>query len=162
MRTTVVKHVSTFRHDEWGGPKRYIKVVVHRTRGEMQRAAAKYALRENENDAFYQYALACFQPAPDREIYDKKTDSWRSTTDKHYAGLLRLVKGYVGAEVVAHECVHAAAHIWRRDVTHKAKKPVVNLGDDCGWREEGFAYLVGDLTGGVMLAVGGYGDGVFV
>lgn len=66
-------------------------------------------------------------------------DTWRRTGNG-YAGTMRLCVGRVTTEIVAHECVHAAAHLHR--VLHDTS---VDLGDDCGPDEEHFAFHLGSL-----------------
>lgn len=57
-----------------------------------------------------------------------------------YAGTLRLAEGYVMAEIVAHELVHAAVQIYRMNVRRR-----VQLGVETGQREEDLAYIYGEL-----------------
>jgi len=134
-----ILYASTTRQAEWSGPKRYLRIVIHENR-----------------EFFYDYlnyevastTLACFQPARRREKFDEDKGEWVNLTNKHYGGTIHLIDGWIQHGIVAHECVHAAAHIWRMDVQDE-----IMLGDNCGYREEGFAYLVGDLVQGVMNAI---------
>lgn len=89
-------------------------------------------------------AAGAFHPVSEREIYDKKTKKWVNTTPKHFAGVLRTSVEHVNTEVIVHEVVHAACHIFRLDVAKR-----VNLGDNCHQNEEWFAYIVGDLSNSV-------------
>jgi hypothetical protein len=136
--TALVLHASTDRHDEWGGSKRYVRVIVHDTTDELRQAADRY--RHGLYD--YSWVGACFHSPADRERHvDGK---WRRTTDPHWGGIIRLSREYMNDEVVVHECVHAALAIYRMDVRSK-----VVLGSDCTDREETLAYITGDLTSAV-------------
>jgi hypothetical protein len=127
-RLTVL-HASTQRHEEWNGNARYIRIVIHPS-------------QDNYNlHVTHEGSLGCFEPAHRREKYDRQTKSWRRIEDPHFGGVMRLIDGHLQYGIIAHECVHAAANIWRMDVSDE-----IQLGDDCGYREEGFAYLVGDLV----------------
>jgi hypothetical protein len=132
-----ILHVSTLRHEEWGGPKRYIRITVHDNLSEFRKAAQNYSPHED-----FVGSVGCFHPAPTRERYVGKR--WVDITDEHWGGVMRLAKGWINLEVVAHESVHAAAAIWRRDVM-----PNLRLGEDCGPHEEMLAYMVGDISMGV-------------
>ena len=125
----ITLHASTTQHDRWGGPRRYIRVYVYDTTPELQRAAAGY---RNEYDGF-SAAGGCFHPA---EVKDDE--------DPHWAGVLRLSREYIGTEVVSHECIHAAAAIYRMDV-----QGYIVLGYGCGHREETLAHIAGDLIASV-------------
>jgi hypothetical protein len=131
-----VLHASTTKHEWWGGPKRYIRIVVHETTPALQRAAARYRGTDFSN------AAGCFHPAPERERFHN--GEWTSVTDPHWAGVLRVSKEWLDTEVVIHECLHAALAIYRMDVS-----TFVRLENGCGEREETLAYIAGDLTANV-------------
>lgn len=82
-----------------------------------------------------------FQPAPTRERYDGK--QWLKYWPANYAGIMRLCRGWVTSEIVAHELMHAACTIYRMSVCGH-----VRLEDDCGRREEQLAYIYGQLFAG--------------
>lgn len=136
MKTQTV-YASTDRHDEWEGPKRYVCIVIHDTAEQLQEAARKHSPGRG-----WEGVVGCFHPVTEREIYDKKTKKWVDTTPKHFAGIIRLCRDRVNDEVIVHEVVHAAAHIFRLGVTKR-----LNLGDNCYRNEEWFAYIVGNLSG---------------
>ena len=140
--TSVVTHASTDRHAEWGGTRRYIRIVIHPDTPSLRKAATRYTGGDFTN------AAGCFHPAPDRERYDEERDEWKQVTDPHWAGVLRLSRDSLHTEAVTHECVHAALAIYRMDVA-----VVPNLGNGCGPREETLAYIVGDLTHSVVNAL---------
>jgi len=138
---TEIIHVSTTRHEEWEGPKRYIRVYIYDTLDEFRlNYSPWWRDRDNRNDMLG--AVGCFEPAPDKERHIN--GQWIKTHDRHWAGVMRLTKGWIDVQSVTHECVHAAAAIWRRDVA-----PKLYLGEDCGPNEEMLAYMVGDLSYGL-------------
>lgn len=65
---------------------------------------------------------------------------------------MRLSRDALTTEIIVHECVHAAAAIYRMDVN-----TVMQLGDACNPQEETLAYIVGDLTKSVVNALHGAG-----
>jgi len=111
----------------------WIWVTVHDTVDEL-RAAGEARSGEDQSAA-----AAMFQPEPIRE-HCAPDGTW-TTLNSRYGGVMRLTRD-VDGNTLAHECVHAAAALWRRQRSH-----VVDLEDDCGDPEETFAYVVGDLTG---------------
>lgn len=137
----LVTHASTIDHDRWDGPKRYVRIVVHDTTDEMRRAATRYRGEDFGN------AGGMFHPA-DTVIVRYPDGTWQDAADRHYAGVLRLSREFVSTEVVTHECIHAAATIYRMDVMTK-----IVLGNGCGEREETFAYIAGHLTARVCNAL---------
>lgn len=132
---TEVIHAGTTRHADWGGQRRYIRIVIHDTIGDLQRAANRYRPASDG----YRNAAGCFHPAPDRERY--VNGEWVLVTHPNWAGVLRLARGHIATEVVVHEMVHAASAIYRMDVAVR-----INLGNGCGPREETLAYIIGDIT----------------
>lgn len=140
---TKVLYASTTRHDEWQGPKRYVCIVIHDTEEEFRRAAA----RHNYNDASrgWETAVGAFHPIERREKYDRSKKRWTNNTHPHFTGTIRTSVKWVTDEIIVHEVVHAASHIFRLDVAKR-----VNLGTDCHQNEEWFAYIVGDLSASVL------------
>lgn len=110
----------------------WIWVTVHDTVEELRIAA--------RNGQDHSTALAVFQPAPIRISVGPADE----TLPQQYAGLMRVTRD-VDATILAHECVHAAAALWRRQ-----RGLVVDLGDGVAEPEEAFAYVVGDLVGAVV------------
>lgn len=124
----------------WDGPRRYIAIVVHETQKEFQKAVNK-----RDKNANWAGVVGAFHPAVVRENYNRKTKEWDVLT-KHFAGTMRLSKEMLDDDVMIHESVHAAAHIYRMDVAD-----VVDIGEVCGPAEEKLAYIVGDLSSAVAL-----------
>lgn len=143
---TTVLHASTTHHDIWKGPKRYVRIIIHDNVDEFRTAADAYSPQSD-----FSGATGCFHPAIWREKFNEEKKRWEFTGDKHYAGTIRLADEHITYNVLTHESVHAAAHIWRMDVTK-----AVHLGWNCARNEEWFAYIVGDLTQQVIAAVAGW------
>lgn len=130
---STITHASTVDHDRWDGPKRYIRIVVHDTTDELRRAAVRY------RGGDWTDAGGGFHPA-DVVLVEGDDGSLVDASHPHWAGVLRLSREFLTAEVVAHECIHAAAAIYRMDVA-----TVINLGNGCRRREETFAYIAGHV-----------------
>lgn len=138
-----ILHASTTLHELWGGPKRYIRIILHETIPELQAAARAYNPYDYNG---FRNAAACFHTPLSKE---KSIDGeWVRVSNEHYGGIIRFAREYINLEVVAHECVHAAAELWRLDV-----QPSLVIGKYCGPREENLAYMVGDLTAEVYAKV---------
>ena len=118
--TARVGYISRLRATD-DSPRRYIRVSVHDDKSDLRNAATAYA----EGD--FSDAEGCFHPTP----YESGA----------FAGILRLHTGLLSAQIVSHEAVHAAAAIWRQDVSRRC-----DIGDDCGPVEEDFAHLVSNIT----------------
>lgn len=127
----------------WGGPKRWIRIVVHETTAEFQAAASKY-----QPNADWDGTAGAFHPTAHRERWDEKTKEWVATSDPYFAGVMRLSKEQLDNETIVHECVHAGAAIYRSNIKSK-----VSLGDDVTQNEEYLCYIVGDLARDVFAAL---------
>jgi hypothetical protein len=121
------------------GPRRWCWVAVHPDLDHFRAAANRTA--PHHGLAFWDGCLGCFQPAiyRERHVDGEWIGRWPANG---YAGVLRLIEGHVTSEIVAHELVHAAAQIYRMNV-----RQGIRLGEDCGEREEQFAYVYGGLSG---------------
>lgn len=115
------------------GPRRWCLVRVHDTVEQLRAAAHRTAPWHGQD--WWDGCVGCFQPSPVR--MDAETGA---VIDGAYAGILRLAEGWVSAEIVAHELVHAALTVYRMNVSAD-----VRLGDGCRRREEQFAYIYGQL-----------------
>lgn len=142
---TEIFYPTTKRHKEWGGPKRYFRLVLHDSTPELRIAANRYSLGNN-----FSQAAGVFHPAPNREFYNKARDKWIDKTDKHYGGIIRLSREYFTYDTIVHECVHAGAAIYRMDV-----RTIVNLGNGCWEAEETFAYICSDIADSVCAKLDG-------
>jgi hypothetical protein len=119
------------------GPRRWCWVRIHDTVEDLRVSAHRNApWHERE---WWSECVGCFQPTAVR--LDKATGEPKEPANG-YAGTLRLAEGWVTAEIVAHELIHAALCIYRMNV-----KPDVRLGQGCGKREEDLAYIYGELYG---------------
>jgi hypothetical protein len=119
------------------GPRRWCWVRVHDNVDQLRDAQHRLTPSgpRGEMDSF-----GCFQSVPYRISYLTNPDGDGRWPANGYAGTIRLAEGWVTSEVVPHELVHAAAQIYRMNVAR-----VVNLGEDCGDREEDLAYIYGEL-----------------
>lgn len=126
----------------WNGPKRYVRIYLYDTVEELRKAASRFHYEAPDSDT--NKASGIFTP-PTQHFKYAKDGSETDLTDPHYGGMIRLARGHLTTEVIAHECIHAACAIYRLDIT----KSVV-LWTHCNLREEQFAYLVGQLTDEVM------------
>lgn len=145
----VVLHASTDRHKQWGGPKRWVRVIIYDTLQEFQKVAMEHSYGRDDE---WKHAWAGWFAPVHREAYDKKTDSWIDKTNKHYAGTIRFCAEHLEVDVVTHECVHASAYIYRQDV-----KKTGFIGVDCGILEESLCYIIGDLSQSVVDAIREHG-----
>jgi hypothetical protein len=125
--------------DEMTGPARWIRVVVHPDVADMHRLARRRSPWSPPEDE----TRGMFQPAPVREWYDAELKEWVRRWPASYAGIMRLARGWVTSEIVAHELMHAACAIYRMSVC-----ALIRLEDDCGRREESLAYIYGQLFAG--------------
>jgi hypothetical protein len=115
------------------GPRRWCRVHIHDTVEQLRTAG--YRTSPWHGRDWWDGCMGCFQPSPVR--IDAVTGVARESS---YAGILRLANGWVTAEIVAHELVHAALHVFRMNV-----HPNVHLGPGCRRREEQLAYIYGEL-----------------
>lgn len=127
------------RGDERTGPARWIRVVVHPDVPDLHRLARRRSPWSPPDPG----CRGIFQPAVWRERYDPETKAWVRRWPASYVGILRLARGWVTSEIVAHELMHAACAIYRASVCHR-----IRLEDDCGRREESLAYIYGQLFAG--------------
>lgn len=119
------------------GPRRWCWVRIHPDADHLRAAGHRH--RPDNGRDWWDECFGCFQPA--RFDHDDTTGEARYPANG-YAGVLRLSAPDVTSEIVAHELVHAAATIYRMNVTR-----TVRLGDGfTGFhREEDFAYIYGEL-----------------
>lgn len=119
------------------GRKRRVRVVVYDTVKEMQTAGRR--CRPDVKDGFKD-ALALSQPR-----FSFRIDAEGKETHSPHAGMVRLVKGEMGAAVVSHEMVHMGLAIYRND-WHRSDWNE-GLGDlDTMANEEVLCHIVGDLV----------------
>ncbi len=131
--TVLRSTITVERNEEWRGPKRWLRLAVYETGQELREAAGKYRPQFKFQDTM----MGCYQGAG---FY--VDDTGKRKTRSLYTGIIRLTTEHLHSEVVFHECVHAAAHIYRLDCY-----PRISLGDGFGaiLNEEMFAYIAGDL-----------------
>jgi hypothetical protein len=117
------------------GLRRWCWVRIHPTVEHLRLAA--HRTRPQHGLGWWDECCGCFHPTTH--------DTHEATGEKRYprngfAGTLRLAEGWVTSEIVAHELVHAAAQVYRMNVNSD-----VRFGKGCHAREEGFAYIYGEL-----------------
>jgi hypothetical protein len=122
-------------------PAPWLRVVIHSDLVDMRRLAKRAHPRADHSES-----VAMFQPSGWTFRVESDGSTWRSGNG--YLGTMRLCVDRVTTEIVAHECVHAAAHLYR--VLHEAN---VDLGDICGEDEEHFAHHLGSLVAHVSSAL---------
>lgn len=119
------------------GPRRWCWVRIHDDVEQMRVAAQRLNPRVSvdRTGGGWTDCYGCFQPAP---AYPHPQDpEWAANG---YAGTIRLAKGWITAEIVAHELIHAAARIYRMNINRELR-----LGVECHGREEDLAYIYGEL-----------------
>lgn len=125
---------------------RYIVVKIYETVEGMRKAAAVYDKKRFGPPDDYEDAGALYQPTAHRSKYDRHKRQWVDTSSR-CAGVIRMHREFLDGEVVAHESVHAALHLWRSGYWHPGiEVPDANLGDNGGPVEERFALLVGAIA----------------
>jgi len=121
-------------HLRYGGRHRWFTVIIHDTLEQMRRAAAT----RRDDAGTLATTGAIFQPALLRQRY--VNGAWVDSAPTRHIGTMRLVRGHITAEVVAHECIHAALTIFRRDIADP-----ITISDDVFEHEEHLAYIAGEL-----------------
>lgn len=120
------------------GPRRWCWVRIHPDVEHLRDAGHRYRPASRPR-AWWDECMGCFQPT----CYDRNDTTGEIRYPANgFAGVLRLSAPDITAEIVAHELVHAAASVYRMNVTR-----TVRLGDGhTGFhREEDFAYIYGEL-----------------
>lgn len=118
--------------DKPGAPSRYLRVTFHDDLTAFQRAARKYAPELDWSET-----VGAWHPT--QRMWDASPGP--------YLGHMRLSLDVITPEVVMHESLHAALTAWRMEVAHR-----VNLGDNCGSREEAFCHLAGHIAAEALAA----------
>lgn len=138
-----VLFASTTRHKDWGGPARYVRIRIHESVEAFRQAAEQYS-----PNGVWEDKAAGFHPSIGRHRWSTEQMRWLPIGQEHFAGIIDLCEDYLTNEIIVHECVHAGISIYRMDI-----KKVVNLGGPNCDREEDLAYIVGDLTEQVFVAI---------
>jgi hypothetical protein len=143
---TEVFNVSTFRHELWGGPRRYYRFYIYDTVEELRAACVKFNRKHYPRGPYQNFSdtAGVCHPVSYRERYDRKKREWVQTNVPGWAGIIRLCNGWLTNEVVSHECVHAAIGIYRLDISN-GKSILVENGNTA---EEALAYMTGDIYAG--------------
>jgi hypothetical protein len=112
------------------GPRRWWIVRIHDTVEKLRAAATGYAPGVDFTECY-----GCCHAAGWIDHTGTRRHGLRG-----YAGIIRLADGYVTAEIVTHELVHAAVATYRMQVRED-----VRLGRTVGQCEEALAYIYGEL-----------------
>ena len=139
---TKVLYASTWRHEIWKGPKRYIAIVVYDDLDKFRDACSGL---DRDPRMEWKEAVGGFFGIPLSEKQNPKTKNWERSGPKHFAGTMRLAGGWTTDEVILHEVMHAACHIYRLDVDYS-----VDVGSYCETNEENLAYITGDIGASVV------------
>lgn len=138
-RAQRLAHVLTIVRPTWpdsrGSARPWIRVVLHDTVDQLRRTAKRSRPGEDNSEA-----VGLFMPAPWRERYDKAAKMWLPVSNG-LAGTIRLAREHLSTEIVAHECVHAAVHLYRQ-----YHRPDGSVGETSGPDEEILAYYAGELV----------------
>jgi hypothetical protein len=130
-------------------PSRYLTLMIYPDVEQMRAGAHAYNQRRGQvSDDGNWDALGVTQSSPLGERYDRRTRSWVDCTGRHI-GVVRLARGWLTPEVLAHEATHAALHVermhqWAQAHTAGLEMPdAVEITDD---NEEPFAAVAGQLA----------------
>lgn len=135
--------------------RRYFGVTIHPDAAHLRTAAMRYERGVvGGPDSVITDAVGMWQPRPFTSRYDRSRKVWVDTTHA-CAGMMRLARGWLNAEIIAHESTHAALHIWRLWY-HQRDLADIPLPDHDDANEEAFAYLVGGVTAAVTGIVDDY------
>lgn len=131
---------------DWSGTKRWLWVRLYDCLPALHRSAAQYSRRNgcmNEGIGHFNGAVACVQRVASAHSADDPEQLDPIWPDSGFAGVVRLERQHLYTSVIYHEIVHAAAIVYRMDVS-----PVIRLGDglDDLVNEEAFAYIYGELA----------------
>lgn len=145
--TFYVRNLYADRNDDTCRP-RYIRVIIHPDTEHLRREAERYGREGHarDGDVIEPDTIALFQPSKFRAVIGSDRRTWIDTSTS-FAGMLRLSRDHLTPDILAHEAIHAAAHITRLHNWHAHGGGRLSLGDgDSGDAEESFAYLAGGIT----------------
>jgi hypothetical protein len=131
---------------ELSGPERQIEVTVYDKVAHMRAAATRFDRAESTHYAIeptsYEHALAITQ------TFSRTVDAPDGTETPHpLSGVIRLARGNLGPEIVAHEVIHMAQHLYGLDL-YAGQGGVEH--DHWDATNEVFAYLYGGLYATVL------------
>lgn len=130
---------------DWTGTRRWFWVRVYDSLPALRRSAAKYAQYNGAQEGIRHFAeaVACVQRVAVLHAEDDSEHAHPIWPRGGLAGVVRLEQESLYTSVIYHEVVHAAAIVYRMDVS-----PNIHLGDglvDLA-AEECFAYIYGELA----------------
>lgn len=118
-------------------------VIVYPNSKQMREAASNHTAETGERVSFDGAAGVCHTYERIRIDPDGKEEVLKQI------GTIRLVKDKLHTEVISHEVVHAAMHLYR--LLHGVENPLdgsshnADFGNGCNQDEENFAYIYGSL-----------------
>lgn len=115
-------------------------VRIHDSQAELIAAANRMNVQRRTFFKEPKDTLACFQPSA---LHYPWTDGHLSEkpVPEGYVGTMRFTTERLDAEIMAHESLHCAMAIYRRRFSED-----VQLGEDCGPREEELAHILGRVV----------------
>lgn len=127
-----------YAHRVYKGDPMWLTLTVHDDLKHMRRLGERYHPWEGG----FGEAVGLWQPAT---VHEQLINGDWVDRRPRFAGILRLTRGHIDADVVAHEAAHAALTIYRRAVGRPA-----SFGVTCGDHEENLCYIMGDLNARIV------------
>jgi hypothetical protein len=139
MNNTALKKfkIKSEQSDSW------FWVIIYPSISAMRKAASDHTEETGERESFHGAAGVCHTYERVRISPDGSEEILKQV------GTIRLVKDRLHTEVIAHEIIHAAMHIYR--LLHGVENELdgslrnANFGNGCNPDEENFAYIYGSL-----------------
>lgn len=146
--TTTLHNLLARQDDDADCPRRYLTAIFYPDLESMRAGAHRYNARHGFiQDAGVDTALGMVQVGNLAQHYDRRRKVWVDTTKRHIA-VIRLARGHLTPEVLAHEAMHAASHLekvhqWAAALAQGDQAPEHTMDDD---NEEAIATVVGQIT----------------
>lgn len=163
MTIDTARPVTAYVHGIYADPddadcrRRYIRVIIHPGTDHLVAAGHAHNRRRGGQQDLNGSA-GMFQPSSFDSRYNRHRRQWIDTTGP-FAGILRLSRGWLTGEIIAHESAHAALHLWRlHNWSKPGREPGADLGEHCSDLEEAFCHLLSGIAGSVNEIVHQYLD----
>lgn len=124
------------------GRPRDVDVVLYPTLGSMRRAATQWAQRRGTGETF-EHALGVCHGFEKIRVAPGGVEAEHS---ENLASVIRLARPHITVDIVAHEAIHAAQHLYRIDLIEDREALAI---DHFSAANEPFAMLAGDLIAAV-------------
>lgn len=130
---------------DWSGTRRWLWVRLYDCLPALHTSAARYSRHNGGNEGIRHFkdSVACVQRVASAHSAEDTEQLHPIWPDDGFAGVVRLEQHHLYTSIIYHEIVHAAAIVYRMDVS-----PIILLGgglDDLT-NEEAFAYIYGELA----------------